>query len=285
MLSFVTKKSIEKTKNSNFKFKNNFIKLQGYFKTHYENKQRERKFIMGWVVLTLRKTELKRTHSDYQMELLRISRRKRQMAREKHYNQTLIRNEQSSATRALKNLYNQQKDSINANGTYQDINNLFNIEDYTQTTGTNSVSSLMNSGYYDDDDYTPSGDTSSESGIEWGDNVTNYTKEAQEALQTQLAGQDFSNTSTSSSSSSLTSQEKLNLLDDAKEDYLYLSNEIKTMFEDELEMLEEEASDEETNIEQEQTEIEALLESITQEMDAVGQAISSQIQSGTIKLS
>ena len=31
---------------------------------------------MGWVTLTLRKTELKRTHADYQKQLLDISREK-----------------------------------------------------------------------------------------------------------------------------------------------------------------------------------------------------------------
>jgi hypothetical protein len=54
---------------------------------------------MGWVTLTLRKTELKRSHSDYQMRLLQISREKRQMARQKHYEQTLIRNDQNADLR------------------------------------------------------------------------------------------------------------------------------------------------------------------------------------------
>lgn len=67
---------------------------------------------MGWVTLTLRKTELKRTHSDYQMDLLRISREKRQMARQNHYEQTLVRNDQSSELRALKDSYNANRDSI-----------------------------------------------------------------------------------------------------------------------------------------------------------------------------
>ncbi len=48
---------------------------------------------MGWVTLTLRKTELKQSHSDYQKELLDISRRKRRMAREMHYEQLLFNND------------------------------------------------------------------------------------------------------------------------------------------------------------------------------------------------
>lgn len=68
---------------------------------------------MGWVTLTLRKTELKRTHSDYQMELLSISREKRQMARQNSYEQAQIRTEQSSALRAEKDEYNSARDAIN----------------------------------------------------------------------------------------------------------------------------------------------------------------------------
>ena len=69
---------------------------------------------MGWVTLTLRKTELKRSHSDYQMKLLQISREKRQMARQKHYEQTVIRNDQSSDLRAARDYYNSQRDALNA---------------------------------------------------------------------------------------------------------------------------------------------------------------------------
>ena len=57
---------------------------------------------MGWVTLTLRKAELKRTHADYQMELLNISRTKRQMARQYHYRQTCVQNDMQEE---LSNLY------------------------------------------------------------------------------------------------------------------------------------------------------------------------------------
>ena len=48
---------------------------------------------MGWVTQTLRKTELKRSHADYQKQLLDISREKRRMARQNHYEQTIARNQ------------------------------------------------------------------------------------------------------------------------------------------------------------------------------------------------
>ena len=68
---------------------------------------------MGWVTLTLRKTELKRTHADYQMQLLRISREKRQMARQNHYEQTIIRNDQNADLRAARDSYNSARDILN----------------------------------------------------------------------------------------------------------------------------------------------------------------------------
>lgn len=68
---------------------------------------------MGWVTLTLRKTELKRTHADYQMELLSISREKRQMARQNHYQQSLIRNEGNLELDSLYNTYKAARDQYN----------------------------------------------------------------------------------------------------------------------------------------------------------------------------
>ena len=68
---------------------------------------------MGWVTLTLRKTELKRTHADYQMELLQISREKRQMARQNHYDQLVARNDGQATMRSLYTDYKAQRDAIN----------------------------------------------------------------------------------------------------------------------------------------------------------------------------
>ena len=68
---------------------------------------------MGWVTLTLRKTELKQCHSDYQKELLDISRTKRQMARQYHYEQTLVRGDQAIALRNERAKYTTARDAIN----------------------------------------------------------------------------------------------------------------------------------------------------------------------------
>lgn len=66
---------------------------------------------MGWVTLTLRKTELKRTHADYQMELLQISRTKRQMARQYHYQQTQARHEGQEQMSAMFDDYKAKRDA------------------------------------------------------------------------------------------------------------------------------------------------------------------------------
>ncbi|MBQ4646504.1 MAG: hypothetical protein IJB79_04065 [Candidatus Gastranaerophilales bacterium] len=67
---------------------------------------------MGWVTLTLRKTELKKSHSDYQKELLDISRRKRQMAREYHYEQLLFNNDYKEERDSLYTNYKATSDAL-----------------------------------------------------------------------------------------------------------------------------------------------------------------------------
>ena len=68
---------------------------------------------MGWVTLTLRKTELKRTHADYQMELLEISREKRKMARENHYEQSILSNRRNTDNKIAYQNYKAGRDSQN----------------------------------------------------------------------------------------------------------------------------------------------------------------------------
>lgn len=76
---------------------------------------------MGWVTLTLRKTELKRSHADYQKQLLDISRTKRQMARQYHYEQTVARNEQNTQLRTMRVAYRENRDTISAGLQNEDI--------------------------------------------------------------------------------------------------------------------------------------------------------------------
>ena len=161
---------------------------------------------MGWVTLTLRKTELKRTHADYQTQLLGISRTKRQMARRNHYEQLVVRNKQTKELREIKLNYDEEREYL-----HESLN-------------------------------------------------SNTLSEAEK-------------------------NDIRNKLTELQQQYSYDSNEIKTIYEEDLAMIEESANDEETMLDQEQVEIEAQLEAIKAEMDAVGEAISSQIQASTIKLS
>jgi len=96
---------------------------------------------MGWVTLTLRKTELKRTHADYQMELLEISREKRQMARVYHYQQSQARTQGNATIREAQNEY------IDAFKQYRDT--------HSNTTGATTTTSTTTT--------TPSSDGSSTS--------------------------------------------------------------------------------------------------------------------------
>ena len=75
-----------------------------------------------------------------------------------------------------------------------------------------------------------------------------------------------------------------NELSQKQYDYQQRIDEIKTYYEGEYQMIEEEAADREAELDQEQVDVEAQMEAISQEMQAVSDAISSQIQSSTIKL-
>lgn len=214
---------------------------------------------MGWVTLTLRKTELKRTHADYQMELLQISRTKRQMARQYHYQQLVARNDQSAELRNAKAAYDAKKDSIYAGST-----------DATLSVGTTSGSTNSDGSVFGTGTTTSSTgtDAASQAGFVANMQTTNTT----------------SSSSASTSTTSTMSVAQQNALDDARENYSALVNDIKTRWEDELAMIEEEANDTETALDQEQVQIEAQLEAISAEIEAVGQAVSDQIKASTIKL-
>lgn len=69
---------------------------------------------MSWVLISLRKKELKRTHADYVAEDLQISRQLRQQARRKSYDQTVMRNDQADQLREAKSSYNDQREQVNS---------------------------------------------------------------------------------------------------------------------------------------------------------------------------
>ena len=67
-------------------------------------------------------------------------------------------------------------------------------------------------------------------------------------------------------------------------DYMEDTNYEKTIYENELAMLEEEVNDQELMLDLEQSDVESQMEAVSQEMQAVSEAVSSEIQNSTIKL-
>ncbi len=72
---------------------------------------------------------------------------------------------------------------------------------------------------------------------------------------------------------------------DAKEDYEAQKVDINDYYDQIMNELEEESTDEETRITTEQDQLEAQLESMNQELQSISEAISSDIQSTAVKLS
>ncbi len=65
---------------------------------------------MGWTTLTLRKTELRREHAEQEKRLLQISREKRQLERELHYEETCCSNRKTTELKT--NEFKQTMDSL-----------------------------------------------------------------------------------------------------------------------------------------------------------------------------
>ena len=176
---------------------------------------------MAWVLISLRKAELQRLHSDYQAEELQISREERQMSRQYQYEQLLVRNEEQSTIRDLKTNYNEEKSAL-----YDQV------AEMRQAAKDNGESSS---------DYT--------------------------------------------NADGKTIADIYNLINDLQENYTQDVNDERTIYEEDLAALEEEAADTETYYEQRKVTVETQMEAVAQELQAVGQAISQEIQNSTVKLS
>lgn len=191
---------------------------------------------MSWVMLSLRKKELKRAHADYVAQELHISREERQASRRYQYEQTCVQNDKNDQSRELQNEYKANRSDI-----------------------TEKMSALRKAASEQNDNSTnEDGNSTATKVTSISDFVDNYGK---------------------------TLNDYQNELDAAKEEYESQNNDIATYWEDELQMIEEEANDFETFYEQEKVNAETQMEAISQEISSVDQAISSEIQNNTIKLS
>lgn len=176
---------------------------------------------MSWVLLSLRKSELKRTHADYVAQDLKISREERQASRRYQYEQTLVQNGQRSALRNLQDQYKTARKS------YTD--SLAQAKEDLGSIDPNDAQAIA------------------------------YQNAEISRLQ--------------------------NEMDQLRADYESDVNDEKTVWEEDLQAIEEEANDTETMYEQEKVKVETQMEAVAQELQAVSEAISQQIQNETIKIS
>lgn len=275
---------------------------------------------MGWVTLTLRKRELKQSHAYYQMRDLQISREKRQLARQKQYETAVIQNNQEKALLPYKTSYREAMDELNqkrsllnkylqiarevADGN-QDIavddNNIAQVPSdngkYVKDKDGNILSKKDENGNsipVPNDDVDPY-----EEQYYWGQdkkfdaaNAGDFTRFDFVDLSSVMSEYSLPDlngiteddiSSISTNVNNIISQLQIES-QDLQTEYTNNVNYTKTIYENELAMLEEDANDKETMLDLEQSDVESQMEAVSQEMQAVSEAVSSEIQNSTIKL-
>ncbi len=275
-----------------------------------------------WVTLSLRKKELKQEHTYYQLQDLQISRQKRQLARRKSYESSLIQLHQKQATKPIKTSYDEQVAELKKNKEalslyLQAVKHVKNnsIDNYVvdgadknkvyiKSDGGNYICEQDSSNHFyniNDLEKDENGNYSS------GGIGISANKNSSGAIQRYQLAYDLSkytailskygfntdltqindSTDVSALESSINSEKSTIELkiSEAQTQYTNELNNEKEYWENELSMLEEEVGDEETELELEQTDIETQMEFISNELQAVNDAVSQGIQGSTIKLS
>lgn len=223
---------------------------------------------MSWVLLALRKSELKMQQSQYVARELQISRAQRRDARQYQLEQMYVRNALRNEKNELYANYKTTRDGINAQ-----------IKMLRQQSGS-SYSSRQDNPSYSINQYINSLDKKL-SGI---DN-SEANKDAREELQSKINIADSIKNGTNSTNDINGQITDLQAeLTSAKEDYEVLSSNAQNDAEEELERIENEANDVDTMHEEEKVQNETQLEAIKQELQTVSDAISEYIQSETIKI-
>ena len=242
---------------------------------------------MSWVLLALRKSELKMTQSQYVARELQISRAQRKDARYYQLEQMFVRNDMRNQTNTLYNTYKTARDNCRGEikkqrGIYNDQRTLelnLNSEktklELQKTMYQNKLNAL----------------SSSSSGTGTTPTTTGQLSQAEletliRDLETKIADKTTEiNTAIGkkeTANNKITEEQEA--LADAKETYETESNEAKNLGEEDLESLETEANDVDTAHEEEKVQVETQLEAIKQELQTISQAISEYIQSETIKI-
>ena len=206
---------------------------------------------MGWITLSCRSKEDLSCKANYQFRLLQVSREQRQKAREYQFMQTQTQNNQQENVRNIRSNYDA---TIEANrDSLATARKLLSIIEKQEANANGTGSYTLTQDELD------------------------FLANAQQTIPA------LANANSTQIETEIANLEAA--LEQAQEDREYEINEAKTLWEDELEMIEAEANDVEVMYQQEQTEIETQLEHVTNELQAVKDSTSSEIQNGTIRLS
>lgn len=240
---------------------------------------------MSWVLLALRKSELKMTQSQYVARELQISRAQRKAARGYQLEQSHVRNQMRSQKNALYTEYKGQKERINEqiSSLYEQRSNVANYENNVAAYNENleKMSKLKYPHSSDKAEY----DELAEANNELRKAIDNSGSYKTTDIGTKIFASD-KNSSVSDEKDRIDS-EILKLqtqLTSVKEEYEHNANEAQNNGEEELERLENDANDEDTMFEEEKVQNETQLESVKQELQTISDAISEYIQSEAIKI-
>jgi len=250
---------------------------------------------MSWVLLSLRKSELKMQQSQYVARDLQISREQRQDARRYQLEQMLVRNNMRNEQNALYSDYKAKRDSINERIKALREQNTESLKNENSILGKQQQELGLSETDLRLKDIK-AGDAIALSKLTLGEldtynkNQDNYKK--YNSYQTQIENNNsviqYIDAYTSGSKTSTDLQNEIdNLrteLNSAKEDYEMDLGNVKTQGEDDMEMIENEANDVDTMHEEEKVEVETQLEAIKQELQTVSDAVTQYIQSEGIKL-
>ena len=250
---------------------------------------------MSWVLLSLRKSELKMVHSQYVAEDLQISRQQRKDARHYQYEQMIVRNDQRSQIASLYAGYKTTRDQ--QNGVVKQKRDSLKLE--------NQTISALDSDICDYDaeiraielqQRLAEAGTRKQEPREDNAKPEDLTPSQMNAdeLETRLAQLNTAKEQAEKQrNQAVTNKEALNndiadaqtAINTAKEDYEKDAGDVKDLAEDDLETIENEANDVDSMHEEEKVQIETQMEAVSQELQAVSDAISQQIQNECIKLS
>lgn len=209
---------------------------------------------MGWVTLSLRRMEDQVLHNNLQLELLGISRQRQQLARHRSYESLVINNQRKADIKAAESTSDKKAMSDAVKKAQDEYSEWLN-KHKKKSSGTEPTKTD-------------------------GDNSENTSTTSEDA-RTELEDSEYEDQKNTHQSKISDAQAAYN---EACEKYENYKMNINDMYDQELQSLEEDTTQEENFLDMQQTQIETQLEAITQELQAVKQQVSTDIQNSTISL-